>query len=183
MIVVTVDGSIVALVVCPWDIAHGILAICNLIAIYHLAHTVNITTATDFIPWIIRKSVAVYIFRNHHNTCLVHSSKHQILHFLIGVTPDGKITLTWYIGNRMIEMEGDISTPASESYQMCISIKNAFACNVLVTLTNHVGLSITSFIFWNIVDVLSWGRAIFVNGLDVLRMYSQIVHALGFCSE
>ena len=108
-----VDGAAMILIVCPRDIAHGIALIGHLVVVDHLTNAVHVAAATDLIPGIVGQTIAVYILRHHDDTRLIHTTKHLIGLFLIGIAPDGEITLTRDVGNRVVEVEGDIATPAA----------------------------------------------------------------------
>ena len=110
---VAVYRSAISLVVCPRDVTHRVTSICHFVVINYFAYAIDITASADFVPWVIWNAVLVLVFRYHYDACLVHASKHQVLHLLIGISPYGKITLTRNIGNRVVEMEGDIASPTT----------------------------------------------------------------------
>ena len=176
MVVITIDGAAITLVICPGNITHGVLTVGYLVTINYLSCAIHIATAADFVPRVVGLSVAVYILRHHYYASLIHTTKHQVLHFLIGVSPYGKVALARHVGDRMIEVERDITAPAAKCYQM--RIDRTKPGQIIVTLLNHIGLGIASFVFRHIVYILSWGRAIFIYRLDVFGVHSNIVHAL-----
>ena len=177
VVVVAVDGAALSEIVCPRDIAHGILMIGDLIVVDHLPHAVCVARAADLVPGVVRQAVAVGIFRHHHDACLVHAAKDEVLHLLIGIAPDGEVALAWDVGDGVVEMEGDIASPSSEGHEMCV--EGSEARHVLVTLAEHVGLRVALLIFWGVVDELSWCGAVLVDGLDVFRMLRDVGQALG----
>ena len=172
----SVDNAAVTLIVCPGDIAHGIALVGHLVVIDHLADAVHIARATDLIPGVIGQAVAIRILRHHHDPRLVHTAKHLVGLFLISIAPDGKVALTRDIGDRVVEVEGDITAPASQGDEMSVLI---VACYHFRTFPRHSGLIVARLVFRDVVDILPWGRTVFVDRLDKLRMFLHIVHALG----
>ena len=168
MVVVTVDGAAIALIVRPGDVGHGAPTIGDLIVVDHLADAVHIAAAADLIPRVIRQAVAIGVLRHHHDASLVHAAEDQVSHFLIGIAPDGKVTLAGDIGDGMVEVEGDIASPSAQGHEM--GVDGAEPCQPFITLTDHVGLRIASLILWCIVDVLSGCRTVFIHRLDILRV-------------
>ena len=70
-------------------------------------------------------------------------------------------------------MEGDVTPKSTQRHQVALVVSQS-----LGTFAYHVLFRITSLILWDIVDILSWGRPVFVYRLDIFRVCRHIVHPL-----
>ena len=164
MIVVAVDGAAVATIIRPGNITHGVLTVGDLIAIDDLAHAVDIARATDLIPGVVGLTVAVDVLGNHHDAGFVHTAEDEVFHLLIGIAPDSEIALAREVGDGMVEVEGDVTSPATKRHHMGALI---IASQILCTLPYHIVLRVAFLVFRGIIDVLSWCRTVFVDRLDI----------------
>ena len=147
---VAINNSTPSLIVCPWNILHGILGIGYLIAIYHLAHTVNISTAGKFIPRIVGQTIAIHILRYHHDA--------RLAIVLESIALDVKVFLTFHIRYRMIEMKGDVTTIGTQTHQTALVSTDGFC-----TFSCHLLSIVTLLILRHRIDELSWSRHILIH--------------------
>ena len=119
----------------------------------------QIFASSQFIPFIVRKSVAVHIQRYHDNTRLARTCLIILKSNLIKSVPTyQEVVFSWDIHNRMIESKRNITTICPERNQLVGS-----SGNTILNLLQHISTGITSLPIWHLVNELSRRGAIFMD--------------------